>query len=89
MNPLHLQCTCINFNIYQFHYSVCTKISFQDEVIKKYAKRAKKNFLIQKDKIHMKLETTGFNDAKCSLKKFGESMINVTLSGKENYLILK
>lgn len=35
MNPLHLQCTCINFNIYQFHYSVCTKISLQDEVIKK------------------------------------------------------
>lgn len=46
-------------------------------------------FLIQKDKIHMKLETAGFNDAKCSLKKFGESMINVSLSGKENYLILK
>lgn len=69
---------------------MCTKISLQDEVIKKYAKRAKKNFfLIQKDKIHMKLETAGFNDAKCSLKKFGESMINVSLSGKENYLILK
>lgn len=49
----------------------------------------KKFFLIQKDKIHMKLETAGFNDAKCSLKKFGESMINVSLSGKENYLILK
>lgn len=46
-------------------------------------------FLIQKDKIHMKLETAGFNDAKCSLKKFGESMINVSLSGKENYIILK
>lgn len=37
----------------------------------------------------MKLETAGFNDAKCSLKKFGESMINVSLSGKENYIILK
>lgn len=44
---------------------------------------------IQKDKIHMKLETAGFNDAKCSLKKVGESMINVSLSGKENYIILK
>lgn len=61
---------------------MCTKISLQDEVIKK------KFFLIQKDKIHMKLETAGFNDAKCSLKK-GESMINVSLSGKENYIILK
>lgn len=62
---------------------MCTKISLQDEVIKNFF------FLIQKDKIHMKLETAGFNDAKCSLKKFGESMINVSLSGKENYLILK
>lgn len=62
---------------------MCTKISLQDEVIKFF-------FLIQKDKIHMKLETAGFNDAKCSLKKFGESMINVSLiSGKENYIILK
>lgn len=58
-------------------------MSLQDEVIKKIF------FLIQKDKIHMKLETAGFNDAKCSLKKFGESMINVSLSGKENYIILK
>lgn len=61
---------------------MCTKISLQDEVINFF-------FLIQKDKIHMKLETAGFNDAKCSLKKFGESMINVSLSGKENYIILK